>query len=53
MAIRTGSDYISALKDGREVWYGGKKVDDVTTFDAFAEPIRSIAALYDLQNDPA
>ncbi|MEM7466179.1 MAG: 4-hydroxyphenylacetate 3-hydroxylase N-terminal domain-containing protein, partial [Pseudomonadota bacterium] len=40
-------------KDGREVWYGGKKVDDVTTFDAFAEPIRSIAALYDLQNDPA
>src|SRR5919199_1902665 len=30
MALRTGSQYLAALRDGREVYLDGKRVDDVT-----------------------
>ncbi|MEW6471002.1 MAG: 4-hydroxyphenylacetate 3-monooxygenase, oxygenase component [Actinomycetota bacterium] len=53
MPIRTGKEYIEGLRDEREVWIDGRRVDDVTTHPAFAEGIRSIARLYDLQHDPA
>ena len=32
---RTGEEYLAALKDGREVWYEGERVKDVTTHAAF------------------
>jgi 4-hydroxyphenylacetate 3-monooxygenase len=50
---RTGEEYIASLKDGREVWYDGERVKDVTTHPAFAASIRSFAHLYDLTHDPA
>ena len=53
MAARTGKEYIEGLRDEREVWIDGARVDDVTAHPAFAEGIRSIAHLYDLQHDPA
>jgi len=31
MPIRKGADYINALRDGREVWHAGRRIDDVTT----------------------
>ena len=52
MGIRNGKEFISGLRDGREVWYHGERVADVTTFEPFVEPIRSIARLYDMQHDP-
>ena len=53
MTVRNGGQYISGLRDGREVWYDGKRVEDVTIFPEFKAAIQSIAELYDLQHDPA
>ena len=36
-----------------EVWIRGEKVDDVTAHPAFRNGVRSLAALYDMQHDPA
>lgn len=52
MAIRTGQEFLAGLNDGREVWYDGKKIDDVTTFPPLAAAVRATAMLYDLQHDP-
>ena len=51
MAVRTGQQFIDGLRDGREVWYDGRRVEDVTTFAAFQPSIRALAGLYDLQHD--
>ena len=40
MGLRTGQQYIDGLRDGREVWYHGERVDDVTTFPEFAASVR-------------
>jgi 4-hydroxyphenylacetate 3-monooxygenase len=45
--MRSGSDYLAALRDGRAVLLDGERVDDVTKHPAFAEPIRRIADTYD------
>jgi 4-hydroxyphenylacetate 3-monooxygenase oxygenase component len=52
MSVRTGKQFIEGLRDGREVWYDGRRVADVTTFPPFAAAIRSMAMLYDLQHAP-
>ncbi|AKU14819.1 4-hydroxyphenylacetate 3-hydroxylase family protein [Luteipulveratus mongoliensis] len=49
---RNGQEYLEALQDGRTVWLGRERVDDVTTHPAFAQAARSFARLYDLTNDP-
>jgi len=49
--LRTGADYIESLRDGREVWYRGSRVDDVTAHPATGSLVASIAALYDQQHD--
>jgi len=53
MSVRTGSQFIRALNDGREVYFGSERVEDVTEFPAFRGAVRSIADLYDLQQAPA
>jgi 4-hydroxyphenylacetate 3-monooxygenase len=50
---RSGSDYLSALRDGRSVFVNGSRVDDVTTHPAFADAARSVAELFDIAHDPA
>jgi 4-hydroxyphenylacetate 3-hydroxylase N terminal len=52
MANRTGADYIKALRDGREVWYGSKRIEDVTTHSGFTGTIKTLADLYDQQHAP-
>jgi aromatic ring hydroxylase len=47
----TGKRYIESLRDGREVWLDGKRIDDVTTHPAFRDMIKALADVYDLQND--
>ena len=53
MAVRNGQQFIAGLRDGREVWYDGKRVADVTVFPAFQAAINSIAELYDMQHTSA
>ena len=48
----TGARYIESLRDGREVWIDGKRVDDVTAHPAFKDMIGELARCYDLQNSP-
>jgi 4-hydroxyphenylacetate 3-monooxygenase len=52
MAARSGAQYLEGLRDGREVWYSGERVPDVTTHPVFAAGAQSIARLYDLQHEP-
>ena len=49
----TGAEYIQSLRDGREVYFDGERVDDVTVHPAFRNAVRSIARLYDALHDPA
>src|SRR5438309_1375000 len=54
MPARTGEQYIKGLQQQeREVWLGGERVKDVTTHPGLANGVRSVAALYDMQHDPA
>ena len=46
-----GEEFIESLRDGREVWLYGERVDDVTTHPAFANSARSLARLYDALHD--
>lgn len=46
--MRTGSEYLRSLKDGRRVFVDGERVADVTAHPAFREAARSIAMLYDI-----
>jgi 4-hydroxyphenylacetate 3-monooxygenase len=48
----TGSEYIDSLRDGREVYLYGERVEDVTTHPAFRNAVRMTARLYDAMHDP-
>lgn len=37
----TGSEYLESLRDGREIYFRGERVDDVTTHPAFRNSARS------------
>jgi 4-hydroxyphenylacetate 3-monooxygenase len=50
--IKTGADHIRALRDGREIYLDGARVDDVTTHPAFRNAVAAAAALYDFQAAP-
>src|SRR5262249_1446317 len=50
--MRTGSDYLRSLNDGRQVFVEGECVKDVTGHRAFREAARSIARLYDIAAAP-
>ena len=54
MATRplTGDEYIESLRDGREIWIYGDRVEDVTTHPAFRNAVRMTARLYDSLHDP-
>jgi len=45
--MRSGADYLAALRDGRAVFLDGERLDDPTAHPAFAEPIQRIAQTYD------
>ena len=51
--LKTGAEHLESLRDGRVVYIGAEKVDDVTTHPAFRNGARSMAAIYDLKrSDP-
>jgi 4-hydroxyphenylacetate 3-monooxygenase len=49
----TGNEYLESVRDGREIWIYGERVDDVTTHPAFRNSARMLARLYDALHDPA
>ena len=51
--IRTGDEYRDSLRDGREVYMDGVRVDDVTTHPMFKPLVDVRARIYDMQHDPA
>ncbi len=48
----TGEEYLESLRDGREVYIYGERVEDVTTHPAFRNSARSLAGLYDAIHAP-
>ncbi len=53
MPVRSGAEYIAGLQDGRDVWYRGESVEDITAHPAFVSSTLAIGRLYDLQCDSA
>jgi 4-hydroxyphenylacetate 3-monooxygenase len=51
--LRTGKEHLESLRDGRIVYIGSERVDDVTRHPAFRNAARTVAALYDMKADPA
>jgi 4-hydroxyphenylacetate 3-monooxygenase len=51
--IRTGDEYRESIRDGREVWIDGERVDDVTTHPAFKPIVDVRARIYDLAHEDA
>lgn len=51
--LKTGADYLEGLRDGRVVYVGGERVEDVTTHPGFADAARSYARIYDARDEPA
>lgn len=52
MPARTGAQYLAGLRDGREIWFEGGRVADVTAHPILRRMAHSLAELYDLQWDP-
>lgn len=48
----TGQEYLASLRDNREIYINGERVDDVTRHPAFRHSAASIAKLYDALHDP-
>jgi 4-hydroxyphenylacetate 3-monooxygenase len=51
--IRTGDEYRESIRDGREVWIDGERVDDVTDHPAFRPIVDIRARIYDLAHEAA
>jgi 4-hydroxyphenylacetate 3-monooxygenase len=51
--LKTGKEHLESLRDGRTVYIGAERVDDVTTHPAFRNAARTVAAIYDMKADPA
>ncbi|MEM1299785.1 MAG: 4-hydroxyphenylacetate 3-monooxygenase, oxygenase component [Pseudomonadota bacterium] len=51
--IRTGAEYLSGLRDDREVWVHGQRVPDVTQEPGIARGARTLADFLDRQHMPA
>jgi 4-hydroxyphenylacetate 3-monooxygenase len=47
--LKTGSEHLESLRDGRVVYIGSERVEDVTTHPGFRNGARSMAAIYDMK----
>ena len=52
MGIRTGAEYLEGLRDGRDVWIRGERVNDVTTHPGLSRGATTLASFLDKQFDP-
>jgi 4-hydroxyphenylacetate 3-monooxygenase len=51
--LKTGRDFLKGLRDGRIVYVGDERVEDVASHPGFRGAAASLAALYDWKADPA
>ena len=51
--MMTGDQYRASLRDGRQVFFGGRRVDDVTTHPLLRQSVDWAAAGYDQHYDPS
>jgi 4-hydroxyphenylacetate 3-monooxygenase len=51
--IRSGAQYLEGLRDGREVWIHGERVEDVTNHPGVSRGAHTLASFLDRQFDPA
>jgi 4-hydroxyphenylacetate 3-monooxygenase len=51
--LKTGAEHLETIRDGRVVYVGRERIDDVTTHPAFRGGARTVAAIYDMKRDPA
>lgn len=49
--IRRGADYLEGLRDDREIWTGGKRIEDVTKSVGIANGAATLGAFMDRQFD--
>ena len=47
-----GKEKLERMRDGRAIYIGAERVDDVTRHPAFKNAAQTIAGLYDLKADP-
>ena len=47
--LRSGTEHLESLRDGRVVYIGSERVDDVTAHPAFRNAARTVAAIYDMK----
>jgi 4-hydroxyphenylacetate 3-monooxygenase oxygenase component len=52
MGIRTGQQFLEALRDNRDIWIDGAQVQDIAGDPRFRGTALSLAELYDLQHRP-
>lgn len=52
MAMKTPQEYIESLRDGRELFLNGEKIEDITQDPNFEVAIANAAADYDYDSDP-
>ena len=50
--VMNGKMFLDSLRDDREIWYRGKRINDVTTHPDFAGMAHTLANIYDKQHDP-
>ena len=48
----SGKEKLERMRDGRVIYIGAERVDDVTRHPAFRNAARTIADLYDFKADP-
>jgi 4-hydroxyphenylacetate 3-monooxygenase len=51
--LRTGEEHLKSIRDGRVIYIGDERVDDVTRHPAFRNAARTVAELYDMKGDPS
>lgn len=49
---RSRDEYLSRLRDGRSVWLGNQRVEDVASHPAFRGTVRTVGSLLALQDHP-
>ena len=50
--LKLGKEHLESLRDGRKVFIGRERVEDVTEHPAFRNAARSFASIYDLKRLP-
>ena len=51
--MRTGAEFRESRNDGRQVWAGGEKINDVSTHPATHAGVDALAEWYDAHKNPA